>query len=1391
MRMRSLATGVVLALACSAGKADAVADVAAKREGSNGRYIVHLSYPAVAVFDAAQAKRFPALKSLQTTRVDEGQRLRVDSAAAKAYRSVLHAQQDDVLRGIETRVGRDLEPALRMDVVLNAMVLELSEEEATQIAKLDGVAKVEADWVARPQTDAGPRWINAESIWDGSAGTQTRGEGVVIGVIDTGINPTHASFAARGVSDGFTHTNPMPGLVTLCSGSAPPCNSKLIGIRDFTTGSSSAEPDDGLDVDGHGSHVASTAAGNTLNVTLTLGNASATRVLSGVAPHANLISYKACEEEADCLGSWLLAAINAAVADGVDVINYSIGGSARDPWTVSDAQAMLAARSAGTVVVVAAGNEGPGAGSLTSPANAPWVLAVANATHDRDVGSRLLDFSGGSGALPGGGSVFGAGTSGGYGPQRIVIPNDYPGCGVGDGLGTGSNNQPDGSSNPWAGQSNRFNGEIVVCQRGTQARIAKSDNVRRAGGGGMVLINSVGDGEGIVADSHSIPSTHLGYQAGEALRQWLLAGGQSARIESAQLVQSTTLADRLAASSGRGPVSLGAIMKPNVTAPGTSIIAAAGTGSDFALMSGTSMASPHVAGAAALLRAAKPNWSVGQIESALQTSARAEVRLQDGVSPAGGMAAGAGMVNLTGALRGGLFVAASDQDMRNANPATSGDPAALNLPGIALDPCLDQCTTSRVVTDQVGGGRWRVESSLDDGTIQVTPSEFSLNPGASQRLDIQIDLRGIAEPNRWVDGEIRLVPATTSVTTTRLPVTVFASAGVISEGVTVTTQGDKGFVDLPVVDLTGVNTFAAVPWIAYSLPQMPDALFTASGWAPPLVERAPLAQDPTPGEIYDQFATGTLVRTLSVPAATGSAATSYHVRVSIGSSTATDLDLFVGNDFDGDGLPSESEQLCASSTATASERCELDVLRTGSPQTLWVLVQNWQAGSSGTDEIELDMLAYDDAGADSDQTVVTAPNQVSRADSYNVRLAWDDTQWLPGESRRTVLTMRTRPDAAPFAHVPVTLTRATQDGPAARALTSGETVNLVLSAGQSHERLFIDVPQGSTRLDVTQTGTGEVDLYLARDPSATGPAISAAPTRGSAATSDTTAGAGATLSLSGAALTAGRWYVTPVNRGTAPASIALSATLRRTSAVTTPRFGAYFNPQRSGSGIFFFPVASTQWGVIWYTYLEDGTPTWYIAAAPAPTATNGQWQSAVTRHVWNGSASRGTEIGTMQLSVRDAQHLQFTFDIDGVTGSEQIEWLPLAGCAQPAGQSSRLDGFWFDQNEPGHGYSVLAGASLQSVANYLYDDMGVARWTLGTGNRGNGAMPMLQFQGFCPTCTYVEPTYQTVGQAVLTLPSATQTDVTVTNSLQLPLSGDWNRDHTVQLLSDAVGCFNP
>ncbi len=255
--------------------------------------------------------------------------------------------------------------------------------EAARVAGLPGVTAVRRERALRISTDAGPQWIGANQLWVGVNGVAaTRGEGVVIGIIDTGINPTHPSFAAS-TGDGFTITNPRGHFYGLCTAGQAQCNSKLIGIYDFTT-----EGSKGVDTVGHGSHVSGIAAGNAISDSLQGYTVSLSRNVSGVAPHANLIMYKGCNakpidstSDGTCAESALVAAIDQATADQVDVINYSIGGDAVDPYELladhtSDAYAFFNARAAGVVISAAAGNEGPGASSISEPGNVPWVIGV-------------------------------------------------------------------------------------------------------------------------------------------------------------------------------------------------------------------------------------------------------------------------------------------------------------------------------------------------------------------------------------------------------------------------------------------------------------------------------------------------------------------------------------------------------------------------------------------------------------------------------------------------------------------------------------------------------------------------------------------------------------------------------------------------------------------------------------------------------------------------------------------------------------------------------------------------------------------------------------------------------------------------------------------------------
>jgi hypothetical protein len=265
---------------------------------------------------------------------------------------------------------------------LNGLALHLTAEQARQISELPNVAMVLQDASSRLQQNTA-LLTGASGVWDGSAlnpGTVgTRGEGVLIGIIDSGIDFDNASFAEVGPNDGYVHINPFGDGVFRGVGdpNSPnfdpslPLNNKVVGAWDYTSDAINASGDAD-----HGTSVAGIAVGN--YVTVPVPNSDVTTEISGVAPHANIIAYDVCTTIDDCSNSAIMAAVDQAIADGVDAINLSIGGGTEDPWDGVMASALLNAHAAGIFVAVSAGNEGPDQGTLTAPADAPWVTAVAS-----------------------------------------------------------------------------------------------------------------------------------------------------------------------------------------------------------------------------------------------------------------------------------------------------------------------------------------------------------------------------------------------------------------------------------------------------------------------------------------------------------------------------------------------------------------------------------------------------------------------------------------------------------------------------------------------------------------------------------------------------------------------------------------------------------------------------------------------------------------------------------------------------------------------------------------------------------------------------------------------------------------------------------------------------
>jgi subtilisin family serine protease len=321
-----------------------------------------------------------------------------------------------------------------------------------------------------------------------------------------------------------------------------------------------------------------------------------------------------------CFSSDILAAVDRAVADGVDVLSISLGGGASSYYRDSLSIASFGAMQRGVFVACSAGNAGPDPISLTNLS--PWITTVGASTMDRDFPAAVTL---GNGAKITGVSLY-------KGRENLSSQQKYPLVYMG-----GNSSIPDPRSLCLEGtlQPHQVAGKIVMCDRGISPRVQKGQVVKKAGGVGMILANTPANGEELVADSHLLPAVAVGKSEGIAAKKYIKT---SPKPTAALSFAGTKLGIRpspvVAAFSSRGPNFLTLeILKPDLIAPGVNILAAwSGDASPsslpsdrrrvgFNILSGTSMSCPHVAGVAALIKASHPEWSPAQIKSALMTTA--------------------------------------------------------------------------------------------------------------------------------------------------------------------------------------------------------------------------------------------------------------------------------------------------------------------------------------------------------------------------------------------------------------------------------------------------------------------------------------------------------------------------------------------------------------------------------------------------------------------------------------------------------------------------------------------------------------------------------------------------------------------------------------------------
>jgi hypothetical protein len=638
--------------------------------------------------------------------------------------------------------GTDVEQTLR--TVYGGVAITVPADRAGDVAALPGVVAVQQNRLNQPLTDASADFIGAPALYAAlGAAVPDAGRGTILGNLDSGVWPEHPSFADPG-------TLPAPpGPARDCAYGDDPltpeadpfvCNAKLIGGAHSTESYDAQVGDDpyagtARDSDGHGTHTATTSAGGVVPDVSVLGGPLP--AVHGVAPGAHVMEYKVCGPQG-CFSADTAAAVGQAVLDGVDVINYSISGGT-DPFTDATELAFLDAYAAGVFVAASAGNEGPGA--ATANHLAPWVTTVAASTQTRQFASTLT-------VTGPGGATFtaeGASITPGAGPAPLVPAGAAP-------YGRALCDAP--------APAGAFTGVIVACERGGGSRVSKGYNVAQGGAVGMVLYNPTLADTG--ADNHWLPTVHLA--DGTAFREFLTANpGATASFTAGAAAPGR--GDVMAAFSSRGPG--GPTLKPDLTAPGVQILAGhtptpatpdgGPPGQYFQAIAGTSMSSPHVAGAALLLAALHPDWTPGQIRSALMTTARTNIVQEDLTTPADPFDRGAGHIDLRVAGSPALTFDETAENMAllGADALTAVD---LNLPSVNAPVLPGRLTTVRTATNTTDRTVvFRTEAVAPEGSrITVTPRTVSARPGQSVEMTITIESPTPSGVQQF--GEVRLLP---------------------------------------------------------------------------------------------------------------------------------------------------------------------------------------------------------------------------------------------------------------------------------------------------------------------------------------------------------------------------------------------------------------------------------------------------------------------------------------------------------------------------------------------------------------------------------------------------------------------------------------------------------
>ena len=793
---RILAAGL-LALGVSAGAQNAPTKT----------YIVQLADAPVSTYDGSIA-------GLPATRPARGAKIDFAAGHVRAYLNYISRRGASEL----SRVGAA--PVHRYRFAFNGFAAKLTDAQAQALKTSPGVLTVVESELRKMDTTHTPEFLGLSKpggLWSqlDANSNPIKGENIIIGVVDSGAWPEDPSFGDKESGgkpvaynqSGTQVYGPPPakwkGVCQTGEGfTSAMCNNKLIGARFYISGFNAGggtltsfeyrSPRSGGGDGGHGTHTASTAGGNS-NVDASIDGVGV-GVMSGIAPRARLAVYKVCWEATTtaatgCYTSDSLKAIDDAVADGVDVINYSISGTQTnfvDPIEI----AFFNATAAGVFVATSAGNSGP---ANTVAHMSPWLTTVAASTHDRFTVATVT-LGPPSGAVFSGPSYQNSGLpftpmilsqDAGVAPFASLSPADQLALqrcyNAADRTDPTLGGSPASMLDPA-----KVAGKLVVCLRGGNVLINKGDAVKTAGGAAMIIQNAPGTNNTTINQPYVIPTVHLDVSAYPTVVAYAQTPGATASFGPG-VQQANVIAPVMGDFSSRGPsLANSNILKPDLTAPGVDIVAAWVDNSltqaqhDALVLNsftpkanansiqGTSMASPHVAGSAALLKQAHPTWSPAMIKSALMTTTSG-VKLANGTPDPNRFGYGAGHLNPNPAADPGLVYDVSTADYArflcglNLTPpsgvgtcASLGTitPSNLNLASLTANSVLGTVTLNRRVTNVSAATSTYVASwTLPGYSVVVNPTSLTIAPGASANYTVALT-KTSAPINSWVFGNL-------------------------------------------------------------------------------------------------------------------------------------------------------------------------------------------------------------------------------------------------------------------------------------------------------------------------------------------------------------------------------------------------------------------------------------------------------------------------------------------------------------------------------------------------------------------------------------------------------------------------------------------------------------